>query len=511
VGKLPDPIGLWARFKLWLRRHWRPVVVVVVVVAGLVTAGLIWFLPEDEDPCGGSGVREIGGECVGVTDGTYEFHESFAGIENRIRAENARVSGTGNAVTIALLDPLTVNETSADTVKQVRYELEGAYTAQYRMNHTGAVGDRRPLVRLVLANWGSHEMQWRPVVEQLEEMVDDPEPLVAVVGMQLSTVQTEQAANHLSQHNIPMASAIATAERLNYGNIPGLVRAAPPNSEYIAALVSYFRHHPDLNSTMTVYDTNSDLPYDPKTGTGSDLFTRSLREEFDKGTANLKSYPAQGFVGKSGPTKAPADLFSAITANICAVQPTMVLYAGREGDFGGFLESLENRACPDTPLTVVSVGADFGELRLRSHETELREKNLTIVYATENDAQGWAGGAPGTPRFFKDFYDRFTALGFDPSDLDDGSAISTHDALLIAAKAARLATRAHPDHPVPNNLDVLNQVLNLNSLDEVPGASGQLSFSFRGTASGNPGNKPIPVIEVPSTATEQTPEVYHTM
>lgn len=505
----PDPEGFWRRLRVRLRRRRGTVALVLVVaVAAAVVAVVVW--PDNSCGASDSGVREIDGQCVGVTDGSYVFHDSFADIQRMIVEENAAVSGSGHTVTVALLDPLTVTETSAVTVEQVRYELEGAHTAQYRINHTGDLGDHRPQVRLVLANWGSHERQWQPVVEQLETMVDDPEPLVAVVGLRLSTVQTARAAKHLAQHGIPMVSAIATADQLNYGAIRGFVRASPPNTEYVAALQGYLRHRPDLDSAMLVYDANSDVSPDPGTQSGSDLFTRSLRDDFSKQMEKLLKFPAQNYVGISGPTAASPDLFTNITTNLCAVRPKVVLYAGRVVDFVGFLESLHNRVCPDTPVTVLAAGADFGLLGLRESEAELREKNISVVYATETDPHGWVRGAPGTPKFFMDFYDQFRELGFDPAHLDDGGAISTHDALFIAAKAARLSSRAHPDHALPSHIDVRNQMLNLNNLDTVPGASGQLSFSFRGANSGNPSNKPVPVIEVPSDAAEQTAEVHHT-
>ncbi|MFE0022469.1 hypothetical protein [Amycolatopsis sp. NPDC059021] len=507
--RLPEPDDFRARVRLWVRGHVRLIslVAVVIVAAGALTA-VFW----PDNACGGSdsGVQKLDGECVGVTDGSYVYHESLADVQRKIAEENASVSGTGRTVTIALLDPLTVNETSAVTLDQVRTELEGAYTAQYRVNHTAAVGDQRPLVKLVLANWGSHELHWQTVVERLEGKVHDPEPLVAVVGLRLSTVQTEQAAKHLAQHDIPMVSAIATADQLNYGAIRGFLRASPANAEYVAALQGYLRHHPGLDSAMMVYDANSDVNPDPGTASGADLFTRSLRDDFAAGFGNLIKYPAQNYVGMSGPTAASPDLFTNITTNVCAVKPKAVLYAGRVVDFPSFLQSLRNRVCPDSPVTAVVAGADFGSLQLRAKEADLREKNISIVYATETDPQGWAQGAPGTPRFFKEFHDQFGRLGFAPADLDDGGAISVHDALFIAAKAARLSTRSHPDHAVPSHSDVLNQMLNLNSLDEVPGASGQLSFSYRAAESGNPSRKPIPVIEVPSAAAAQTAEVYHT-
>lgn len=511
------------RVVLAASRHHKRIKHIIMAVIVVVTGATIVALPAPllpapslslppDDACGGSdsGVREIAGECVGVTDGSYVYNESFTDIQNKIAEENRKVSGSGHTVTIALLDPLTVTGTSAVTVEQVRNELEGAYTAQYRFNLTGVIGDQRPLVKLVLANWGSHGRQWQPVVEQLEGMVDDPDPLVAVVGLRLSTVQTRDAALHLSQHNIPMVSSLATADQLNYGAIPGFLRASPPNSEYVAAIQAYLRNRPDLDSAMMVYDTNSDLPYDPNTGTGSDLFIKSLRDDFDTSLAHLENFPEQGFMGKSGPTGGSPNLFTNVTANVCAVQPKIVLYAGRVGDFTSFLQSLHNRACPDTPLTVIAAASDFGVLQLRSQEAELRDKNLTIVYATETDAQGWVRGAPGTPGFFQDFYNQFRELGFDPAHLDEGSAISTHDALLTAAKAARLFTRSHPDQALRRHNDVLTQELNLNGQNAVPGAAGQLSFSSRGADSGNPSNKPIPVIEVPSAAAAQTPEVYHT-
>ena len=501
--------GLWYRSRRWVRRHVWWLALCLVVVVGITAAS---YLNRPNNDCGGpnSGVHKIGGECVGVTDGGYPYDSSIAGLEHRIALENAAVSGSGHTVTIALLDPLTVNDTSAVASAQVGYELEGAYTAQFRINHNPAIGDQLPLVRLVLANWGSHELEWQPVVEQLAAMVHDPDPLVAVVGLRLSTVQTQQAAQDLAQHNIPMVSSIATADELNYGAIRGFLRASPPNSEYVKAIQQYLAHRPELDSAMVVYDANSDANPDAGTNSGADLFTRSLRDDLEGQLAGLIRYPAQNYVGRSGPTPANPDLFTSITTNICAASPKVVLYAGRVVDFDGFLQSLRSRVCPYLPLTVIATGADFGGLRLREQEAALRAANISIAYATEADAQGWVAHAPGTPLGFKAFYTQFQQLGFAPADLNDGSAVSIHDALLIAAKAARLYSSSDPAHGVPSANDVLNQMLNLNNLNAVPGASGQMSFSYRAADSGNPSNKPIPVIEVPSSAEVQTSEVYLT-
>src|SRR5207247_1039365 len=107
-----------------------------------------------------------------------------------------------------------------------------------------------------------------------------------------------------------------------------------------------------------------------------------------------------------------------------------------------FLQSLQGRACPDVPLTVLTGGSDLGALT--HDERAMREKKVTIAYAAATDSRGWANQVPGTPRHFADFLSAFTEQGFDVSDLDDGGTISTHDALLTAAKAMRLAAKSAP-------------------------------------------------------------------
>jgi hypothetical protein len=86
--------------------------------------------------------------------------------------------------------------------------------------------------------------------------------------------------------------------------------------------------------------------------------------------------------------------------------------------------------------------------------------------------------------------------------LDDGDAIANHDALSTAIKAAQLAASQAPpaQNGVPKLIDVYHQMLNLNTLNPVPGASGDLTYQFRGDEgedSGNPCNKPISIREVP--------------
>lgn len=475
--------------------HWKPrprwlVRTGLLVVVVLVVGGLWWGVDTLGHACGGlgSGVTEIDGECVGVTDGSYVFDPALADIQQKIAAENARVQGSGHTVTIALLRGMTADDTSPSSITEVRNELEGAYTAQKHVNEPGKLGDNYPLIRLVLANEGTQQDKWYPVVQQLKEMVDDEEPLVAVTGFGSSITNTALGAQELAKYGIPMVASSAAADELNYTRIHGFIRIVPSAREYVQSLLGYLQRRPGLDSAVLVYDTNSDDPKSP------DLFPRSLRNNFRSDIKILAKDSVLGFTGRSGFSDAHPDLFNSVIPSLCAVKSKVVLYAGRQRDLFSFVTALEGRLCTDVPITIVTVATDLSAFK--SDEAKLRDKKITVVYATVSNPRGWASGVPGTPARFADFRSEFDDLGLDVAHID-GGATTTHDAVLTAVKAIRLAIPAS-GNSMPKPADVLGQLLNLNNLNTVPGASGELSFGYRGDESGNPAGKPIHVLEIPS-------------
>jgi hypothetical protein len=168
------------------------------------------------------------GECVGTTDGTFLFDpgstQADRGItraERDIATENEKVVRQGHYVTVALLTPLTWSSLSSVTLARIQDELEGAYAAQYNANVRQAVN---PQIRLVLANEGSLEQGWSPVVSQLKQLTAPPSRLVGVIGMGLSVTQTVAGAQALSAAGIPMVGSVFTADTLDWQHIPGLAR-----------------------------------------------------------------------------------------------------------------------------------------------------------------------------------------------------------------------------------------------------------------------------------------------
>jgi hypothetical protein len=412
---------------------------------------------------------ELAFNCAALLDNVdTELGQRF--LHGLVKARRQRAAGDRGVP-----DPMTVLATSRGAALA---DLPAAGTAELSSGTRGSA-----------APGGSKNGIWRQW-----SVGDDKDPLV-VTGLGVSVTQTELGAKDLTAHRIPMVGAITMADELSYANIPGFVRVSPTDQEGVQSLLAYLRAHPQLDSAILVYDSNSDDPANP------DLFTKSLRNDLSSGMSNLiKSTPPLSFVGASGQSEASPDLFSNITTNVCAVAPKVVLYAGRWLDLLSFLTSLENRVCPDTPMTVVTVNTNLGTLT--NEEEALRNKKITVVNAVASDPLGWPNNVPGTPKHFADFQSEFSALGFDPADLDNGDAIATHDAVFVAVKATRLAVPPTPSarNGVPKAVDVLSQLLNLNNLNAVPGAGGELSFSFRGTRgddSGHPCGKPIPVLEIP--------------
>jgi hypothetical protein len=248
-----------------------------------------------------------------------------------------------------------------------------------------------------------------------------------------------------------------------------------------------------------VRDSNSDA--------GFDLYTSTLEVAFEKQMSGVIKYETQQFTGRSGNAKMPPSLFGNVQANICSAagdKGVAILYAGREIDLGDLLESLENRACRNTPLTILTAGLELGEV-LRGKD--LRKARLTVLNAATVDALGWRADAPGTPDGYRAFYDAFVD-SFPADHLDGGGAIMMHDALLTASQAIRLAAPQGASSLV-TTATVRTQLLNINTQSVVQGASGTLSFSKQPSGeetggTGIPEGKPIPVLQYPS---PQDPEI----
>ncbi|MGP4110348.1 hypothetical protein ACTWP5_05450 [Streptomyces sp. 4N509B] len=491
-------------------RHWlRAVWLVGAVVVGSLVAYAVIELPDRLDCRGGSHLTNEAGECLGVTDGSpaflprdddHELADEFERVQELIKAENDRVAAEADTYAkVGLMSTLSPDETSPLGPDQVLHALEGAYIAQWRANHTRQLGDPEPQIQLHLANVGGRHQGWRPAVDQLVEMADDPAPLVAVAGLSISTEDSRAAARELARHDIPIIGASASADGLNSETVEGLVRVTPSNTDFVTALHRYATDREGLDEAILVYDQKA-----------PDLHVRTLTEAFEEQFATeLGTNPAQPFQGETLERDSSAALFDPAVRNICEVEADMVLFAGRIGDLGNFIDALHSRACRDGHLSVLF--ADTGPLIRPGEHERLVDSRLTIVQASAMDPS-WpreAGETPDAPAGFADFYREYDArLSYVPdvpAALADGYAAANHDAMAVATQAVRVTHAQDSDSPM-TGARVRDALFLLHLGNAVQTAGGTLHFTTE--RNGDPGGKPIAIQEAPPG--ETPPDLYMT-
>ncbi|SFC89608.1 ABC transporter substrate-binding protein [Streptomyces aidingensis] len=456
--------------------------------------------------CGGlgSGLVERGGECIGVTDGgpaflpgPEELHEEYRRIQSLIKAENDRVADDGRpSVKVALVSTLTPDTGGPLSPEQILHSLRGAYVAQMRANHgeEARLGDPGLQIRLHLANAGKVQDKWEPVVEELIGMTDDRAPLIAVVGWGLSVQDTEDAAARLSEAGIPMVSSVASATGLNHSTIPGLVRITPSNDDFVRALAEYADARPDLSRAALVLDENSEDRH-------VNTLTEAFRAHF--GDRIVSEEPFGGTT--VGDEYRYVEFFN-IVQNVCGTGAEMVLFSGRTANLHDFLDRLRGRYCTERPVTVLFV--ETGPVIAEEDVRPLDDSDITVVQASANDPRWSLEEDSGAPAGFAPFYrahqEYLGGQGL-PAELSDGYALAHHDALMTAVLAIR-SQYSERRGELPSSAQIRPALFQLKDGNSVKAASGSLQFPA--ARAGDPGGRPVPVIEIPDRGTGHP--VHHT-
>ncbi|WP_017587868.1 ABC transporter substrate-binding protein [Nocardiopsis ganjiahuensis] len=477
-----------------------------LAVTLVATTVALW----DRFTCGGpdSGVQEIDGQCIGITDGSYSFHPQFERIQNQIKQENDRVEELGQGETpvvrVAFLGILTFDSVSPMDAERMLRSLEGAYTAVRRANSSQSFGDKFPQIQLVLANVGSQQEQWGPVVDDLVSMSEDEKrPLVAVTGMGVSIPSTRDIAERLNAHNIPMVSSAVTADGLAHGPrglddagdpeapaLPGVIRAAPSNNEYIKALGAYLDAVPSPVRALIVQDTNDDL----FASTLYQAYREHLQDHIDEAT--------QSYRGTTVGDTPISGLFQNVARNVCSTQVNTVLFAGRAPDLDVFLDALDAEICTfEEPLRILFVVTGLSILEDERTMKILEANDITLVYASGIDTrwQSTSSGEEVVPRGYSRFRDAYLRYveGGQVSGLANGYALVNHDAAAVAVRAVRMTAEEGGTEDVPTPEEVRSRLMLLNSAYAVEAGGGTLSYSPEG--GGEATGRYVPIVELPMT------------
>ncbi|WP_157767543.1 ATP-binding protein [Actinosynnema pretiosum] len=448
----------------------------VLAVAATAVVGYSWELLTR---CA-EGVHERGGECVGVTDGSYAFDPAAEGVSAAILAENERVADLPH-VTLVVLTPLTPHAGGSVTDRRVRAQLAGAHVAQLAANG----GDRLPKVRLLLANPGSRQQEWRPVVEQLTALIE-PERIVGVVGVGLSTTAAHDTALALAAAGLPMIGTVVTATGFatdaDGKRVKGFVRVNSTTGDQIGVLSRHLAQT-DVREAVLVYDNSE-----------SDLYTATLHREFEQ-IAAATGRPAITVQGQFDVEGSLDVQFREIMRDLCGDgAPDTVLYAGRAVLLDDLIESLRGRDCVRDRLITLVTGSDAALLRTRPElRPGARDASLRILYTphVDPDAARQAGIAE-----FDALVAQVERLGLDPLDLADGWGVMMHDAVLTARESISRVSRGMnaAAGELPSRQDVRADLERFDrERNRVLGAGGAFTID---AGTGNAVGRRLPVMEV---------------
>ncbi|MEU1025644.1 ABC transporter substrate-binding protein [Streptomyces sp. NPDC005904] len=509
-------------------REWGPIEWAAVLALALgagVVAALLTHGARGPGRCGDE-LRELGGDCVGVTEHAFDADPRVGSLVAAVAEENARVrrdaeDPEGNAaripyVRIALMMPFTSDESSAMTTDMIRRALAGALTAQQEANSGSG-----PHYQLLLAPDGRNLDHWRPVVRRLAELAGDKQaPLVGVTGIPSSTPETRRTIAALSEHGIPTVGPVITAADMNAGHF---FKTSPNNDQFARALKQYLAGRPEREKGFLVWDNRSE-----------DVYSRNLRRVFEKHFGAKYDFKGHNsnFTGSSGTDKGIPQRFTDAVQKICTARSDTVFFAGRDQDLPAFIKRLaqEGDCSRGSRLRLLKVGIGL-EPTLTTPETTrwLEEARATIIDASSVDPAWWQG-KHDPPRALGRFRDRFDRLerahelGARP--LNDGYAVMYHDAFTLLADAV---DRTYSDindsagkpgkkgpELIPTKNDVYNTLINptisANGCSNcLRGAAGSYGFEGPGVNDQWAVCKPVPIVEYPAgREAGERPPLYRT-
>jgi ABC-type branched-subunit amino acid transport system substrate-binding protein len=475
-------------------RRWGLLALAVLVVVAVAVPLGSWAV-ERAGECA-EGVREVaGGECVGVTDGAFEF-ENTRGLGRKILAENEKVEKSGKpSVAIAYVEALSGGsaDRGAETARQA---VGGAYLAQRALN---AEGDTLPKVRLLLANTGRGDRHWRDVVDRLTASKAE-ERLVAVAGLGQSNDRTKAAVRRLRAAGLPMVGATVAADGLG-SRRAGFFRVSFPNRDQTSAAARYIKEQQREHSGHRVQIVRD--------GNEEDTYNTSLYEDFraaarrERLTVDDQVVPYRSGEDAGSPT---GNALSLAADRICdGDPPDVVFFAGRGRELRRFIEAAGEggRRCRTTVISGSSAIGVYFDTRGKRHRAELarlrtrwEQSGVTVYYTAyahpeiAEKTYGEDAGGGGPFDGFEKAYGRH--VGGPAGALDSGQAMLGHDSVFTIGKAARTAVQVYGTRRVtpPMVLAMLEQT---NGKSRVRGVSGEIAFD---PDTGEPVGRPLALVEL---------------
>jgi serine/threonine protein kinase/ABC-type branched-subunit amino acid transport system substrate-binding protein len=448
------------------------------------------------------GVTTVGGETIGISDGTYIFDAAGAGASLKLQAaqdlrqnpndvstalslfSQAAALQSNDAEALIYQEDLRVINSGSPYVTLVvgtmlsggsallgvgRDDLQGAYVAQKEYNDGFKIHGGIQM-RLLIANTGSQTSYVTQVAQQIVRLSETDKTFVGVMGWPYSS-RAVQAIQVLAKAHIPMVSETASGDELT-GASPYFFRVAPSNRSEGIAGAQY--------AEQVLHAKSAALFYDP-----TDPYSQSLAQDFSQQflSGGNKIVDSEIYtVGK--PSMLPALLQKALAAH-----PDMIYFSGYASDVSTILINL-----PAGNLPVVGGDALY-ELGGYPSSARAGFSRLRFTAFAYPDEWGVLGYGAQTPAFFGEY-----AADFDPNNNHTGSpygftrpdndTILAYDAMVALLKGCDIALSSGKQTITPQ--DLRQALSTINGANSLQGVSGQISFG----ANGDPIDKAIVVLYV---------------
>lgn len=471
--------------------------VIAVVAAGYGAYSLQHYLSDADATCLNAALTIVthegpSGECVGVTDGSYQFepgNPALVTVEDKIKKQDQWVRGTGKSyVSVAYLMPAAAGVENDSTFVG---QLDGAYTAQYHANHGGNnVQGTAPLIQLLIASSGVDADHY-PVVDADIEHDVASQHLIGVAGIAISLVNTLHEVKDLTGDNIPVFGSTPTSDQ--FDNIPGFVRVSPSNKQEIDAVLSYIK--PTDTRAFLIEDTNQ-----------SDIYDTSVSDEFQKHfpdhAHSIVATETYDSTGEASPGdrvgQQVSNRISQMSSDICISRADVVLYGGRGRDLTTLIGDLASRPCSNRPVTIVT-GDDASDIPVGGGVAQGLRSGVSLYYATEVNPGEWARSTgtlivDGTNKYdqarqgYADFTTAIKGL-LSSATASQSDVAMGYDAMLTCISAVRLAGETNPAAVTVRGVD--DELSALQSSRPVFGASGPINLSGVYTGPGAQGSNPV--------------------
>ena len=512
----------------WVAGSWLFFVVVLIAAALFVLPGLLRSRSTTGDtgiatvtPGGSStssttsngiGVTMIGGDPVGISDGTFAFDtDRKDGAAKQQAAEQLKVGNSAaaqsrwrsalatemnDAEALIYLEDQRVLASGRPYITFIvgtmltganagvgRDNLQGAYVAQKEYNANNGAKLGGVLVRLLIANSGSTATdsgvvaeQIKTVTNQIVQAVQKDKTIVGVMGWPFSA-RALNAINVLSKAQIPMVSQTASSDDLS-GISPYFFRVAPSNMAQATAGAQYAQQKLGAKNIALFVDQG-------------DSYSRSLAEDFTTQFTKIggKILVRENYtVGQ--PDTLPNLLNDGLNQNPA---PDLIYFAGYAKDLTKLLTVLPTYTqFPNLPV----MGGD-ALYELNGYSPEAREgfSRLRFTAFAYPDEWGVLGYPAKKPAFFDDY-----ANAFDPQKTNTGSpygftrptnnVILSYDAMLALLSASKTALSSGKTSFTPNDLQ--QALLQITGPRAIQGISGQIAFDANGDAA----NKAVIILAV---------------